>query len=162
VTELAPVLTGCHVCRSPLVETINKKMRDGVPDQKISEWLGENAQYISRITLGKHKREHLTEPHERLRQQAVKVMQKQQKTIKGSGDLAGLVRDYVHSAVEEGLMTPTLAEGLRAQEMIDRRQEKGADREIALTLAGILGGVATYQLLEATEIKPLSGGETEQ
>jgi hypothetical protein len=37
--------------------------------------------------------------------------------------------------------------------MIDRRQEKGADREIALTLAGILGGVATYQLLEATEIK---------
>jgi hypothetical protein len=162
MTELAPVLTGCHVCRSPLVETINKKMRDGVPDQKISEWLGENAQYISRITLGKHKREHLTEPHERLRQQAVKVMQKQQKTIKGSGDLAGLVRDYVHSAVEEGLMTPTLAEGLRAQEMIDRRQEKGADREIALTLAGILGGVATYQLLEATEIKPLSGGETEQ
>ena len=162
MTELAPVLTGCHVCRSPLVETINKKMRDGVPDQKISEWLGENAQYISRITLGKHKREHLTEPHERLRQQAVKVMQKQQKTIRGSGDLAGLVRDYVHSAVEEGLMTPTLAEGLRAQEMIDRRQEKGADREIALTLAGILGGVATYQLLEATEIKPLSGGETEQ
>ena len=162
MTELAPVLTGCHVCRSPLVETINKKMKDGVPDQKISEWLGENAQYISRITLGKHKREHLTEPHERLRQQAVKVMQKQQKTIKGSGDLAGLVRDYVHSAVEEGLMTPTLAEGLRAQEMIDRRQEKGADREIALTLAGILGGVATYQLLEATEIKPLSGGETEQ
>ena len=162
MTELAPVLTGCHVCRSPLVETINKKMRDGVPDQKISEWLGENAQYISRITLGKHKREHLTEPHERLRQQAVKVMQKQQKTIKGSGDLAGLVRDYVHSAVEEGLMTPTLAEGLRAQEMIDRRQEKGADREIALTLAGILGGAATYQLLEATEIKPLSGGETEQ
>ena len=162
MTELAPVLTGCHVCRSRLVETINKKMTDGVPDQKISEWLGENAQYISRITLGKHKREHLTEPHERLRQQAVKVMQKQQKTIKGSGDLAGLVRDYVHSAVEEGLMTPTLAEGLRAQEMIDRRQEKGADREIALTLAGILGGVATYQLLEATEIKPLSGGETEQ
>ena len=153
MTELAPVLTGCHVCRSPLVETINKKMREQVPDQRISEWLGENAQYISRITLGKHKREHLTEPHERLRQQAVKVMQKQQKTIKGSGDLAGLVRDYVHSAVEEGLMTPTLAEGLRAQEMIDRRQEKGADREIALTLAGILGGVATYQLLEATEIK---------
>jgi hypothetical protein len=153
VTELAPVLTGCHVCRSPLVDTINKKMRDGVPDQKISEWLGENAQYISRITLGKHKREHLTEPHERLRQQAVKVMQKQQKTIKGSGDLAGLVRDYVHSAVEQGLMTPTLAEGLRAQEMIDRRQEKGADREIALQLAGVLGGVATYQLLEATEIK---------
>ena len=162
MTELAPVLTGCHVCRSPLVETINKKMRDQVPDQRISEWLEENAQYISRITLGKHKREHLTEPHERLRQNAINVMKKQQKTIKATGDLAGLVRDYVHSAVEEGLMTPTLAEGLRAQEMIDRRQEKGADREVALTLAGILGGGTTYQIIEATEIKPISGGEADK
>ncbi len=157
MTELAPVLTGCHVCRSPLVETINKKMRDGVPDLKISEWLAENAQYISRITFGKHKREHLTEPHERLRQHAINVMKKQQKTIKATGDLAGLVRDYVHSAVEEGLMTPTLAEGLRAQEMIDRRQEKGADRDIALTLAGILGGGATYAVLEAKEVKEIEG-----
>lgn len=132
-------------------------MRDGVPDLKISEWLAENAQYISRITLGKHKREHLTEPHERLRQNAINVMKKQQKTIKATGDLAGLVRDYVHSAVEEGLMTPTLAEGLRAQEMIDRRQEKGADREVALTLAGILGGGATYAVLEAKEVKEIEG-----
>lgn len=157
MTELAPVLTGCHVCRSPIVETINKKMREGVPDLKISEWLAENAQYISRITLGKHKREHLTEPHERLRQHAINVMKKQQKTIKATGDLASLVRDYVHSAVEDGLMTPTLAEGLRAQEMIDRRQEKGADREIALTLAGILGGGATYAVLEAKEVKEIEG-----
>jgi hypothetical protein len=84
-------------------------------------------------------------------------MKKQQKTIKATGDLAGLVRDYVHSAVEEGLMTPTLAEGLRAQEMIDRRQEKGADRDIALTLAGILGGGATYAVLEAKEVKEIEG-----
>lgn len=97
------------------------------------------------------------EKHERLRQQAVDVMKKQSKTIKATGDLAGLVRDYVHSAVQEGLMMPTLAEGLRAQEMIDRRQEKGADREIALTLAGILGGGATYAVLEAKEVKEIEG-----
>jgi hypothetical protein len=145
------------VCRSPLVDTINKKMREGVPDQTISNWLKENAQYVSRITLGKHKREHLMEKHERLRQQAVDVMKKQSKTIKATGDLAGLVRDYVHSAVQEGLMMPTLAEGLRAQEMIDRRQEKGADREVALTLAGILGGGATYAVLEAKEVREIEG-----
>jgi hypothetical protein len=87
-------------------------------------------------------------------------MKKQQKTIKATGDLAGLVRDYVHSAVEQGMMTPTLAEGLRAQEMIDRRQEKGADREITLQLAGILGGTgAAYQVLEAREIKAVESGE---
>jgi hypothetical protein len=46
--------------------------------------------------------------------------------------------------------------------MIDRRQEKGADREIAMQLAGILGGTsASFQIIEATEIKPLMVGESE-
>lgn len=161
MTDLAPVLTGCHVCRSPLVEAINKKMRDGMSDVQLSKWLADAGHYISRITLGKHKRDHLTEDHEHKRISAVKHLQKQKKTIKATGDLAMLVRDYVHSAVKEGDLTPTLAEGLRAQEMIDRRQEKGADREVALQLAGILGGGATYQIIEATEIKPLGVGESE-
>lgn len=61
MTELAPVLTWCHVCQSPFVET-----------------------------------------------------------IKATEDLSSLVCEYVHIAVQDGLMMPTLAEGLRAQEMIDR------------------------------------------
>ena len=161
MTDLAPVLTGCHVCRSPLVEAINKKMRDGMSDVQLSKWLADAGHYISRITLGKHKRDHLTEDHEHKRISAVKHLQKQKKTIKATGDLAMLVRDYVHSAVQDGDLTPSLAEGLRAQEMIDRRQEKGADREVALQLAGILGGGATYQIIEATEIKPLGVGDSE-
>ena len=157
MTDLAPVLTGCHVCRSPFVDSINKKMRDGLPDTKISEWLTDAGQYFSRITLGKHRREHLMDEHERLRQNAVKAMKKQQATIKTSGgDLAVLVRDYVESAVKDGALTPTLAEGLWAQEMIDRRQEKSAERDIALQLAEILGGsTATYQVLEAREVKQI-------
>lgn len=163
MADLTPVLTGCHVCRSPFVDSINKKMRDGLPDTKVSEWLADAGQYVSRITLGKHRREHLTDPHERLRQSAIKVMEKQQKTMKSSGgDLASLVRDFVHSAVQEGAMTPTLAEGLRAQEMIDRRQEKTADRDIAIQLAEILGGgSASFQVLEATEVKEIGVGESE-
>jgi hypothetical protein len=55
-------------------------------------------------------------------------------------------------------MVPTLTEGLRAQEMIDRRQEKTADRDVALQLAEILGGsTASYQVIEATEIKQVEG-----
>lgn len=161
MTDLAPVLTGCHVCRSPLVDAINKKMRDGMSDVQLSKWLDDAGHYISRITLGKHKRDHLTEDHELKRMNAINRLKKQKKTMKASGDLAMLVRDFVHSAVEQGELTPTLAEGLRAQEMIDRRQEKGADREVALQLAGILGGGATYQIIEATEIKPLGVGDSE-
>ena len=159
--DLAPVLTGCHVCRSPLIEAVNKKMRDGVADIQISKWLEESEHYISRITLGKHRREHLTEDHEQKRINAAKRLRGQKKTIKSTDDLAVLVRDYVQDAVSSGDLMPTLAEGLRAQEMIDRRQEKGADRDVALMLAGILGGGASYQVIEATEIKPLGVGEPE-
>jgi hypothetical protein len=42
--------------------------------------------------------------------------------------------------VENGDVIPTLSEGLRAQEMIDRRKEKSADRELAISMAEILGG----------------------
>lgn len=147
MTELAPVLTGCHVCRSPLVDLINKRIAQGMSDIAVSNWLKDEGAYISRITIGKHKREHLTSAHETARIEAAKVLKKQQGTIKFKGDLAGLVRDQVMSLVEAGQLTPTLAEGLRAQEIIDRRQEKNSDRELTLALAGILGG---SPLLEGT------------
>ncbi len=149
MAELAPVLTGCHVCRSPLIELINKRIASGMSDIAVSNWLKDEGAYISRITIGKHKREHMTSQHEFARIEAAKVLKKQQGTIKFKGDLAGLVRDQVMSLVEAGQLTPTLAEGLRAQEIIDRRQEKNSDREFTLALAGILGGSA---LLEGTAV----------
>lgn len=140
MTELAPVLTGCHVCRSPLVDLINKRIAQGMSDVAVSNWLKDEGAYISRITIGKHKREHMTSDHESARIEAAKVLKKQKSTIKFSGDLASLVRDQVITLVEAGQLTPSLAEGLRAQEIIDKRQEKNSDREFTLALAGILGG----------------------
>lgn len=138
--ELAPVLTGCHVCRSPLVDLINKRIAQGMSDVAVSNWLRDEGAYISRITIGKHKREHMTSDHESARIEAAKVLKKQKATIKFNGDLASLVRDQVITLVEAGQLTPSLAEGLRAQEIIDKRQEKNSDREFTLALAGILGG----------------------
>jgi hypothetical protein len=140
MAELAPVLTGCHVCRSPLIELINKRIASGMSDIAVSNWLKDEGAYISRITIGKHKREHMTSQHESARIEAAKVLKKQQGTIKFKGDLASLVRDQVAALVDAGQLTPTLSEGLRAQEIIDRRQEKSSDRELTLALAGILGG----------------------
>jgi len=154
--NLAPVLTGCHVCRSPLADLITRRMREGMPDTKISAWLQSEGQYVSRVTLGKHRREHLTTEFERAKADAVKVMEKRKKSLKPAAgvDLASLVRDYTFSAVESGELVPTLSEGLRAQEIIDRRQEKGADRDLAVTLASILGG-ATMINGSATIIDPM-------
>lgn len=158
--DLAPVLTGCHVCRSPLVELINKRMKDGMPDLKIATWLKDEGYYISRNTLGKHKREHLTTPHESARIAAVKKMEKAQSTIKAQHrDLATLVRDYVFSEVESGNMNPTLSEGLRAQEMLDKRNDKSADRDLVVSLAQILGGATTtYEIIEAVPVEQVTEG----
>jgi len=153
--DLAPILTGCHVCRSPFAEMIGKRMKEGMPDTRISSWLESEGQYVSRITLGKHRREHLTTDFEQAKTAAIKVMEKRKNTLKPTSgtDLASLVRDYTFSAIENGDLLPTLSEGLRAQEILDRRQEKGADRDLAMTLASILGGSIVVEGI-ATPVEP--------
>ena len=153
--NLAPVLTGCHVCRSPLADLISRRMREGMPDTKVSKWLESEGQYVSRVTLGKHRREHLTSDFEKAKSEAIKVMEDRKKTLKPTKgvDLASLVRDYTFSAVEAGELLPTLAEGLRAQEILDKRSEKSSDRDLAMTLASILGGSMVIEGI-ATTIEP--------
>ena len=90
---------------------------------------------------------------------AMKQFKKNQKTIKVDGDLASVVRDHVLSMVNSGELLPTLAEGLRAQEMIDRRVEKSADRELSVALAGILGGGPVVQMIEM-EAEEITDGNT--
>jgi hypothetical protein len=134
---------------------IGKRMKEGMPDTRISSWLESEGQYVSRITLGKHRREHLTTDFEQAKAAAIKVMEKRKNTLKPTSgtDLASLVRDYTFSAIENGELLPTLSEGLRAQEILDRRQEKGADRDLAMTLASILGGSIVVEGI-ATPVEP--------
>jgi hypothetical protein len=146
--NLSPVLVQCAACRSPFADEINSRMKRGVPDTQIAKWLKDNGGYISRITLGNHKRDHLTDEFQTLKAAAMKQFKKNQKTLKTDGDLASVVRDHVLSMVSSGELLPTLAEGLRAQEMIDRRVEKSADRDLSVALAGILGGGPVINMIE--------------
>jgi hypothetical protein len=148
LASLNPVLVQCAACRSPFTDQINERMKRGVPDTQIARWLKDQGGYISRITLGNHKRDHLTDEFQSMKAAAIKQFKKQQKTIRVNGDLASLVRDQVMSMVGSGELMPTLAEGLRAQEMIDRRVEKSADRDLSITLAGILGGGPIIEMIE--------------
>ena len=129
-----------------------------MPDTKISSWLETEGQYVSRVTLGKHRRDHLTSEFEKSKSEAIKIMEDRKKTLKPSSgkDLAGLVRDYTLSSLESGEIVPTLAEGLRAQEIIDKRAEKSSDRNLAITIASILGGTtATYQVIDAKQVEQI-------
>jgi hypothetical protein len=123
-------------------------MANGQPDTKVSDWLKENNSYISRITLGGHRRNHLTNEYQTAKAAVIKKFKKNQDKLKADGDLAALVKGHVIAMVEAGELVPTLAEGLRAQEMIDRRVEKSADRELSVTLAGILGGGPVVNMIE--------------
>jgi hypothetical protein len=125
-----------------MVGTINGWFKAGVKDTEIERRLKQADQYISRITLGKHKRKHLITVFEQQRKAAAESLEKQARTLKApkTSDLAQLVRDTSVALVESGDLTPSLSEGLRAQEILDRRAEKGADRDLLLQLAQVLGG----------------------
>lgn len=140
------LLSKCTVCSSPLVDVINRKMTEGMSDVKISNWLKAENSYISRITLGNHKRKHLTAEHMSARKAVARKVQEAVKIEATNADLAKLVSGYVFKMVENGDLVPTLSEGLRAQEMLDRRKEKNADRGLAVAMAGILGG-GSYTLI---------------
>jgi hypothetical protein len=146
MTELAPVLRDCKLCRHPMAAQINKRIaagRGGIANAM--RWMQDNELEVPhRNTFSTHKREHMTTEFERQREAAVKTLEKQQRMVRAkSGDLAQLVRDNVFARVEEGTLEPSLSEGLRAQEMLDRRNEKGADRDLMLHLAGLLSGATT-------------------
>ena len=69
------------------------------------------------------------------------VARKGDKRIKRvTGDLAELVRDKTLAEVKSGRLKPTLQHGLLAQQMIDKREERAADRQLAIRLAAMLGG----------------------
>jgi len=141
LSDLTPVLTQCHACRSPIADAIDAKIKAGLPLRVVSEFTRDVGQGLSRQTLSHHKNAHLMTEHARAVQVARTQLRKQRETIKAkTGDLAPLVRDIVYAGVEEGEIVPTLSEGLRAQEALDRRAEKGADRDLMLTMAQVLGG----------------------
>jgi hypothetical protein len=55
---------------------------------------------------------------------------------------------------------PTLSEGLRAQEIIDRRNEKSTDRDLTIMLAQVLGGVAVIEGTAREVVMEIEDGKT--
>lgn len=70
-------------------------------------------------------------------------------------DLAVLVRDDVRRRVEDGELHPSVQQGLMAQSMLDRREERAQDRELALGLARLLSGGG-----EAAPARVIDGSHT--
>lgn len=71
------------------------------------------------------------------------LMKRLEGSYHAKADLAELVRDDVRRRVEDGELRPTVQQGLAAQAMLDRREERAQDRELALGLARLLSGSST-------------------
>jgi len=80
-----------------------------------------------------------------------------------TGDLAELVRDKTLAEVKSGKLKPTLQHGLMAQQMIDKREERAADRQLAIRLARMLGGRTPPQgvIIDVTPEQRLLAGRRE-
>jgi hypothetical protein len=78
-------------------------------------------------------------------------------------DLAAVVVRKTRTLLAAGKMTPTLRDGLTAQQLLDRRAEKAADRRFMLNLAMAMagGGVETPQKLLPPGEDAIEGGFSE-
>jgi hypothetical protein len=78
----------------------------------------------------------------------------------GSGtttDIAELVAKRAADGIADGTLRVTTAHGLQAQAMIDRRLDKRRDRELAISLARMLGGgMAVPERLVVRNVTPLA------
>lgn len=151
----------CKPCNSPLAEEIDKRLRRRDRLTEIARWTREEGEYVSREALRNHRDKHLTTEVEKARIDAIEDHKRKRGTIKASRtDLAMLVRDKVLEQVEQGVLTPTVQEGLRAQELLDKRAEKASDRELSRQLALVLSG-AWVPVIEGDyrEVELLEAGE---
>lgn len=57
-----------------------------------------------------------------------------------SVDLAQLVVDEVRSSIEDGVLKPRIGDGLAAQRIVDHREERQQDRQMAIEMARLLSG----------------------
>lgn len=138
----------CRICNNaallPIVDTYLAKAHTAVFIRDKTSEMGFD---ISEDIIRKHKTHHVAEIDP--------VASKPE-------DLAILIRDRTIAAVKEGVLEPTIAHGLQAQALLDRRAEKTTDRQIALELARLLSGSSVTGLLEPPSDLVIIEGEAEE
>ena len=120
---------------------MDQLLLDKVPQKRIAELVGRQVRTIQK---------HWTSC--RLRDYEVVTL-----ALRGNGaqdnDFAKLVRDEAARQLREGKLKVTATHGLSAQGLLDRREERKADRDLMLNLARLLTGSAPRTLIEAPVVE---------
>lgn len=108
----------CKTCEHPNRREIERQQRAGVPDSILAPATRDmDGGYVSRLALGRHRREHLGVAGKPGRREM-------------AADLATAIRDRTHERLVEGELEPTIRDGLGAQQLLDKRSERDIDRDI--------------------------------
>lgn len=137
---------GCSVERSPKYVEINAMLAAGLGLQTIEKKLPAEGFAIKRETIKRHLE--LCLPPSAVvvsAGEAVRVVSpeevRQRRSESGDArDFASLVHDRALKALERSELAVTTKDGLAAQAIIDRREERSKDRDFALNLAILLSG----------------------
>lgn len=138
-----PERGSCSICDDPVqVRQVDELLLDRVPQKRIAEVVGRADKTVQR---------HWTRC--RLRDYEVVSQYLQRQTTGLGEDFAKLVRDEAARQLREGKLKVTATHGLTAQGLLDRREERKADRDLMLNLARLLTGSAPRALIEAPVVE---------
>lgn len=152
----------CKVCSLPNAHAVDLRLRGGEPPKRTEAWLRTQGTPVSHVTLRKHRETHVLSDEERARRDAAREVEKaiakadreraieaKEAAVPTVRDFAVLVRDLAVTRLAEGEITVTTRDGLAAQAMLDKREQKAADRTVAAQIAIVLGlGLNAFPIQE--------------
>lgn len=136
----------CSVERSPKLLEINSMLAAGLGLQTIEKRLRGDGFAIKRETIKRHLDRCLPPTAVMIpggsALPAVPADQVRQRRSEGGGarDFASLVHDRALDALVDGELRVTTRDGLAAQALLDRREERAKDQAFMLSLARLLSG----------------------
>lgn len=157
----------CGVCNGDPARRkfVDFQLASGTPPAKIERMAKDAGHPVKRETITKHRDGCLGVTSIGTPRPPEETQLAARAAATGSnGDMAELVKAEAIRLLEEGKLKVTTQDGLAAQALIDRRQEKQKDRELAAAIGRLLAGGGTNgasppPIIEGdyTEVEP--GGE---
>ena len=136
----------CSICLAPheARDSIEAQLARGVAARAVSRALSEDAAGITfdYRTISAHWRRclgHSFKLHGRAAQRRGEIIRA---AAHPGADLATVIRDAAARALEAGELSISTTHGLRAQNMLDLRADRSADRDLMVRMALILSGAA--------------------
>jgi hypothetical protein len=143
-----PATRKCLLCESPERAAIDRMLARKADARTINTFLeAHDLEPVHRNTISRH-RQHVVALQKANVLRAVARAAAVVPPRERNDDFLEAVRDATWSDLEAGEIKPSLSEGLRAQEALDRRGERSADRTLLLRVSAVLSGAVGREAIE--------------